>query len=74
MPAEAWRERVAGAFQDFCQFEFRLQHTVGLGESVDPSSVLYEYLAPGTVRRTFTDGNLSLIDTNADRFMKAASA
>src|ERR1700722_12729680 len=32
MPAEAWRERVAGAFQDFCQFEFRLQHTVGLGD------------------------------------------
>ena len=28
---------------------------------------------PGTVRRTFTDSNLSLIDTDADRFMKAAS-
>ncbi len=49
-----------------------LAHTVGLGESVDPSSVMYEYLAPGTVRRTFTDSNLALIDTNADRFMKAA--
>ena len=50
-----------------------LGHTLGLGESQDPNSVMYEYLAPGTVRRTFTDSNLSLIDTNADRFMKVAS-
>ena len=50
-----------------------LGHTIGLGESQDPSSVMYEYLSPGTVRRTFTDANLSLIDTDADRFMKAAS-
>ena len=47
-----------------------LAHTVGLGESSDPNSVMHEYLAPGDVRRTFTDDNLSLIDTNADRFMK----
>src|SRR5262249_48025561 len=47
-----------------------LAHTVGLGESADANSVMYEYLAPGTVRRTFTDSNLSLIDTNSDRFMK----
>jgi ATP-binding cassette subfamily B protein len=32
MPAAAWRERLAGAFQDFCKFEFRMQHTVGLGD------------------------------------------
>jgi ATP-binding cassette, subfamily B, bacterial len=32
MPASAWRERLAGAFQDFCRFEFRMQHTVGLGD------------------------------------------
>jgi hypothetical protein len=49
-----------------------LAHTVGLGESMDPRSVLYEYLAPGTVRRTFTDSNLALINTNADRFMKVS--
>jgi hypothetical protein len=47
-----------------------LAHTVGLGESSDPNSVMYEYLAPGTVRRTFTDANLALINTDADRFMK----
>ncbi len=49
-----------------------LAHTVGLGESSDPNSVMYEYLAPGTVRRDFTDANLTAINTNADRFMKAA--
>ena len=32
MPAEAWRSRVAGAFQDFFRFEFRARHTVGLGD------------------------------------------
>ena len=60
------------------QFDFmtlaihELGHTLGLGESQDPNSVMYEYLAPGTVRRDFTDSNLSLIDTDADRFMKVA--
>jgi uncharacterized delta-60 repeat protein/CSLREA domain-containing protein len=47
-----------------------LAHTVGLGESSDPGSVMYEYLSPGTARRTFTDGNLTAINTDADRFMK----
>jgi len=28
----AWRERLAGAFQDFFRFEFRAQNTVGLGD------------------------------------------
>jgi ATP-binding cassette subfamily B protein len=32
MPAAAWRARLAGAFQDFFRFEFRAQHTVGLGD------------------------------------------
>jgi ATP-binding cassette subfamily B protein len=32
MPAAAWRERLAGAFQDFCKFEFHMQQTVGLGD------------------------------------------
>jgi ATP-binding cassette subfamily B protein len=30
--AERWRERVAGAFQDFCRFEFIARQTIGLGE------------------------------------------
>jgi ATP-binding cassette subfamily B protein len=30
--AEEWRERLAGAFQDFFRFEFRARHTVGLGD------------------------------------------
>ena len=31
IPADDWREHVAGAFQDFFRFEFRARHTVGLG-------------------------------------------
>ena len=63
----------AGQYDFQTLAEHELAHTVGLGESSDPQSVMYEYLSPGTARRTFTDGNLSLIDTNADRFMKAAA-
>ena len=32
MPADEWRRRLAGAFQDFFRFEFRARHTVGLGD------------------------------------------
>ena len=32
MPAEKWRSRVAGAFQDFFRFEFQARYTVGLGD------------------------------------------
>jgi len=30
--ADAWRARLAGAFQDFYKFELRAQHTVGVGD------------------------------------------
>src|SRR5271156_742742 len=32
VPADEWRGRLAGAFQDFFRFEFRAGHTVGLGD------------------------------------------
>jgi ATP-binding cassette subfamily B protein len=32
LPAADWRDRLAGAFQDFFRFEFRARHTVGLGD------------------------------------------
>ncbi len=32
MPADDWRARLAGAFQDFYRFEFRARQTVGLGD------------------------------------------
>jgi ATP-binding cassette subfamily B protein len=32
VPADAWRARLAGAFQDFFRFEFRARWTVGLGD------------------------------------------
>jgi ATP-binding cassette subfamily B protein len=31
-PADRWRDRLAGAFQDFFRFEFQAQTTVGLGD------------------------------------------
>ena len=34
LPAEEWRERLAGAYQDFFRFEFPAQHTVGVGDVV----------------------------------------
>src|SRR5262249_2791257 len=32
VPAQEWRARLAGAFQDFFRFEFRARHAVGLGD------------------------------------------
>jgi len=32
MPAEEWRSRLAGAFQDFFRFEFHARHTIGVGD------------------------------------------
>jgi len=32
LPADRWRERLAGAFQDFFRFEFRAATSVGLGD------------------------------------------
>ena len=32
IPADKWRSRLAGAFQDFFRFEFRVRHTVGVGD------------------------------------------
>jgi ATP-binding cassette subfamily B protein len=32
IPADEWRSRLAGAFQDFFRFEFRARDTVGLGD------------------------------------------
>ncbi len=32
LPPERWREKMAGAFQDFFRFEFRARQTVGVGD------------------------------------------
>jgi ATP-binding cassette subfamily B protein len=32
LPADEWRAKLAGAFQDFFRFEFRARHTVGVGD------------------------------------------
>ena len=32
MPAEEWRDKLAGAFQDFFRFELRALHSIGVGD------------------------------------------
>ncbi len=32
MPADKWRQRLSGAFQDFFRFEFRARHSIGVGD------------------------------------------
>jgi ATP-binding cassette, subfamily B, bacterial len=32
IPADEWRSRLAGTFQDFFRFEFRARHSVGVGD------------------------------------------
>jgi ATP-binding cassette subfamily B protein len=32
LPAEEWRARLSGAFQDFFRFEYVAQHTIGVGD------------------------------------------
>jgi ATP-binding cassette subfamily B protein len=32
LPADEWRQHLAGTFQDFFRFEFRARHTVGVGD------------------------------------------
>ncbi|MFI5305791.1 MAG: ABC transporter ATP-binding protein [Polyangiales bacterium] len=32
MPADGWRERLAGAFQDFFRFELLAKHSIGVGD------------------------------------------
>jgi ATP-binding cassette, subfamily B, bacterial len=45
--AEAWRARLAGAFQDFFRFEFRAQHSVGVGDVAQLDDVPAVQLAVG---------------------------
>ncbi len=42
LPPDAWRSRLAGAFQDFFRFEFIARHSVGVGDAPnldDPKAV-----------------------------------
>ena len=43
-----------------------LGHTVGLGESTDPTSVMYEFLAAGQVHRSLSDSDLAFIADEQD--------
>ena len=53
MPADEWRERLAGAYQDFFRFELRAQQSVGVGDvpRVDERAGRGDRGRPGRGRR-----------------------
>ena len=53
MPAEQWRRRLAGAFQDFVRFEFIARHSVGVGD--EPRMDLQPAVAGAVGRAGATD-------------------
>ncbi len=53
MPADQWRRRLAGAFQDFVRFEFIARHSVGLGD--EPRMDLQPAVAGAVGRAGATD-------------------
>jgi ATP-binding cassette, subfamily B, bacterial len=53
IPADAWRRRLAGAFQDFVRFEFIARHSVGLGD--EPRMDLQPAVAGAVGRAGATD-------------------
>lgn len=52
MTPRSWRERLAGAFQDFFRFEFRARHSVGVGDVPRLDDVA---AVDGAVRRAGAD-------------------
>jgi ATP-binding cassette, subfamily B, bacterial len=61
MPAEIWRQRLTGAFQDFFRFEFRARHSIGVGDvprfdEVPAVTVAVERAGAGDVVSRFPAG------------------
>jgi ATP-binding cassette subfamily B protein len=61
VPADEWRTKLAGAFQDFFKFELRARHSVGLGDvpRLDEKPVVeaaVERAGAGDVIAKFTSG------------------
>jgi ATP-binding cassette, subfamily B, bacterial len=61
IPADEWRSRLAGAFQDFFRFEFQAQHTIGLGDiprldDQDAATMAVDRAGAGDVVARLTSG------------------
>jgi ATP-binding cassette subfamily B protein len=61
MPADIWRQRLTGAFQDFFRFEFRARHSIGVGDvprfdEVSAVTVAVERAGAGDVVARFPAG------------------
>jgi len=56
VPASQWRDRLAGAFQDFFRFELLARHTIGLGdlERIDEALALDTAVARGGAEDVIT--------------------
>jgi ATP-binding cassette subfamily B protein len=63
MPADAWRARLAGAFQDFFRFEFQARHSVGLG---DPPRINDEAAVRRAVGRAGADDVIEKLPAGLD--------
>jgi ATP-binding cassette subfamily B protein len=63
MPADAWRARLAGAFQDFFRFEFQARHSVGLG---DPPRINDEAAVRRAVGRAGADDVIERLPAGLD--------
>ncbi len=61
--AEAWRARLAGAFQDFFRFEFRARQTVGIG---DLPRLNHESAVGAAVSRAGADDVIAMLPAGLD--------
>lgn len=63
MPADTWRQRLAGAFQDFFRFELRARQSVGVGDvpRIDDDSAV-----AGAVTRAGADDVVEQLGTGLD--------
>jgi ATP-binding cassette subfamily B protein len=63
LPADEWRERLAGAFQDFFRFEFRARQSVGVG---DVPRMDDEPAVTSAVTRAGADGVIASLTTGLE--------
>ena len=65
VPADGWRARLAGAFQDFFRFELRARHSVGLGDlpRLDDEPAVAHRGRAGRAPTTSSNGSTAGLDT-----------
>src|SRR5439155_26722255 len=69
IPADAWRARLTGAFQDFFKFEYQVQTSVGVG---DVARVEDRAAVEAAVERAGADDVIAKLDHGLDTLLGAA--